>query len=209
MLLKGFRVGMLLQIAVGPICFYIFHTAATVGFLAAVGGVAGVAIVDTLYIFASLLGVGALIEKHPGIKAALKYVSAAVLILFGLNLVSGILWISFLPGLNLTENAGSCSTFVRLMLITLSNPLTIVFWTGVFSQRVSENALNWHSMALFGLGAVLSTLVFLTVIAALGGLTHTFLSKTVISILNLIVGLVLIAFGIRTLVKKPAVGNPA
>ncbi len=202
MLLKGFRLGMLLQIAVGPVCLFIFQTAAVSGFFAAQGGVAGVALIDALYIFAALLGIGTLIEKRPGLKTALKYAGAAVLILFGINLVVDTFWTGFLPALSLSDNAGAGSAFLRAALITLSSPLTILFWAGVFSQRAAEQASDRRGMALYGFGAVLSTLVFLTAVAALGGLTHTFLSDTVILILNLIVGLVLIGFGIRTAIKK-------
>ncbi len=77
-----------------------------------------------------------------------------------------------------------------------------MFWAGVFSQRAAEQAADWRGMALFGLGAVLSTSVFLSVVAALGGLTHAFQPHVAIQILNLLVGLVLIGFGIRTAVKK-------
>ena len=202
MLLKGFRLGILLQIAVGPVCLFIFQTAAISGFLPAVGGVAAVALVDALYIFAALLGIGALIEKRPGVKAALKYAGAIVLILFGINLVVGTFWTGFLPALNLSDTAGAGSAFLRAALITLSSPLTILFWAGVFSQRAAEQTTDRRGMALYGLGAVLSTLAFLSVVAALGGLTHTFLSAIVVQILNLLVGLVLIGFGVRTAIKK-------
>jgi len=202
MLFKGFRLGMLLQIAVGPVCLFIFQTAAGSGFLPAEIGVLAVALSDALYIFAALLGIGALIEKRPGLKAALKYAGAVVLILFGLDLVVSTFWTGFLPAFSLSATAGAGSAFLRAALITLSCPLTILFWLGVFSQQATEQASSRSGMTLFGLGAVLSTLVFLTVVAALGGLTHTFLSETVIMILNLIVGLALIFFGIRTALKR-------
>lgn len=202
MLLKGFRLGMLLQIAVGPVCLFIFQTAAVSGFFAAESGVAAVVLIDALYIFAALLGVGALIERRPGLKTALKYAGAAVLILFGINLVVDTFWMGFLPVLNLSETAGAGNAFFRSALITLSSPLTILFWAGVFSQRAAEQTSDRRGMALYGLGAVLSTLAFLTAVAALGGLTRTFFSDTIILIMNLIVGLVLIGFGIRTAIKK-------
>jgi len=52
MLIKGFRFGMILQIAVGPLCLFIFQTAVTSGFFTAMIGVMGVALVDALYILA-------------------------------------------------------------------------------------------------------------------------------------------------------------
>ncbi len=208
MLFKGFRLGMLLQIAVGPVSLFIFQTAAASGFLPALSGVVAVALSDALYIFAALLGIGTLINKRPGLKAVLKYAGAAVLILFGINLVVSTFWAGFLPGLSLSQSAGAGSAFLRAALITLSCPLTILFWLGVFSQHAAEQASDRRGMVLFGLGAVLSTLAFLTVVSAIGGLTHTFLSDIVIRILNLLVGLALIVFGIRTALKREPVGDP-
>jgi|AGTN01.3.fsa_nt_gi Lysine efflux permease len=202
LLLKGFRLGMLLQIAVGPACLFIFQTAAASGFLPAESGVIAVALVDALYIFAALLGIGALIEKRPGLKAVLKYAGAVVLILFGLNLAIGAFRAGFLPALSPSDTAGAGSAFLRAALITLSSPLTILFWAGVFSQRAAEQAADRRGMALFGLGAVLSTLSFLTAVSALGGVTHAFLSTAVIRILSLLVGVALVGFGIRTGIQK-------
>jgi threonine/homoserine/homoserine lactone efflux protein len=200
-LIKGFRLGILLQIAVGPVCFFIFQTAAVSGFLAAESGVLGVVLVDSLFILAALMGLGALIEKKPALRRALKYVGAAVLVLFGLNLIAGAFNDGFIPGLDLSDT-GAGSAFLRAALITLSSPLTIIFWAGVFSQRLAEENLHRRDMTAYGLGAVLSTLIFLSATAALGTLTNAFLSDDAIRILNAVVGLLLIVFGIRTAVKK-------
>ncbi len=192
---------MLLQIAVGPVSFFIFQTAAFSGFATAVSAVAGVALVDALYILAALLGIGALIEKKPALRRVLKYAGAAVLVLFGLNMAAGVFFTEFLPGLRLANLSGG-SAFLSAALLTLSSPLTIVFWAGVFSQRLSEESLARRDMTLYGLGAVLSTLLFLSAIAALGTLTNAFLSHDAVSILNVIVGLLLIVWGVRTALKS-------
>ncbi|MBP1745267.1 MAG: hypothetical protein H6Q58_2245, partial [Firmicutes bacterium] len=79
MVFKGFRFGMLLQVAVGPVCLFIFQTAASSGFASAEMGVLGVAIVDALFISAAILGIGALISRYPKAEKFLKYFGAAVL----------------------------------------------------------------------------------------------------------------------------------
>lgn len=205
MLLKGFRLGILLQIAVGPVCLFIFNTAAQSGIWPAESGVFGVVVIDTFYILAAFLGMGALIEKKPALRRGLQYAGAAVLVLFGLNLIASAFFGGFLPGLGLTDAPSTGSAFLRAAFITLSNPLTIVFWGGIFTQRIAEKNLRRSDMAVFGTGAVLSTLIFLSAVAALGGITNTFLSANVIRMLNALVGLVLIGFGIRIALKKQQV----
>ena len=200
MFFKGFRMGMLLQIAVGPVCAYIFQAAAGAGFWAAESGVLGVALADALYIFAALLGMGTLIERRPALKSALKYGGAAVMMLFGALMLVGVAFPGLLPGLKLTTR--DAGVFASTALLTLSSPLTIVFWAGAFAQRAAEEGVKREDLALYGLGAVCSTLVFLSAVAALGGVTRSFLPEAAISVLNVVVGLVLIGFGIRTVVKK-------
>lgn len=78
---------------------------------------------------------------------------------------------------------------------------TILFWAGVFSTKMAEENMDKPGMYLFGLGAVLSTVFFLTVVSILGHSIHTFLSLEIIRWLNVLVGFLLIFFGIKTAVK--------
>jgi threonine/homoserine/homoserine lactone efflux protein len=202
MILKGFRFGMLLQIAVGPVCVFIFQTAITSGFITAESGVLAVIFVDALYILLAILGIGALLERSSGIKKFLKYFGATVLVIFGLSNILGALGISILPSLNLAVENQSGNVFSKVLLLTLSNPLTILFWAGVFSTRLIEDDLDEQEIYAFGTGAVLATAFFLTLIAFLGSLINTFINESFINILNGIVGIALVIFGIKTVLKE-------
>ena len=68
MIWKGFRFGMFLQIAVGPICLFIFQTAVTSGFFAAEIGVLGVVLIDALFILAAIFGIGKILNKYRSMK---------------------------------------------------------------------------------------------------------------------------------------------
>lgn len=63
MIIKGFRFGMILQLAVGPVCLFIFQTAVSSGALIAFLGVAGVSVVDAAFIIAAIFGLGAILNK--------------------------------------------------------------------------------------------------------------------------------------------------
>lgn len=201
MIIKGLRFGMLLQLAVGPICLFIFQTAAISGFAAAFTGVLGVALIDGLYIIAAIAGIGILLNKVKSLKRVLQLFGAVVLMLFGLNSILGTFHISIFPSITLIGTQTIDIFFLKAMFLTLSNPLTILFWAGVFSTKMAEASMKKHEMYLFGLGAVLSTILFLTLIAILGHFIQTFLPLNIINYLNIFVGLVLIYFSIRMLVK--------
>lgn len=202
MILKGFRFGMLLQIAVGPVCLFIFQTAVASGFFVALIGVLGIAIIDALYILAAIYGIGKLLNRHEKVKIIIKYLGALVLIVFGLSNLLGVFGISLLPSLNFIPSQSTENVFFKVLLLTLSNPLTILFWIGVFSTKVSEEKMDLKNMYFFGLGAVISTILFLTAISVAGNFVNNFLDPFLLSILNCIVGLVLIGFGIKTIIKN-------
>jgi threonine/homoserine/homoserine lactone efflux protein len=202
MIFKGFKFGMLLQLAIGPICIFIFQAASSSGFLLAETGVLGGALIDALYILASIIGIGTIIEKNSQVKNGLKLFGAIVLILFGLSNILNIVGINFLPGLRFLSNQSTSSMFTRTLLLTLSNPLTIVFWAGAFSSKIAEENFHRNDLFLFGSGAVLATFFFLSFVSLAGSITKTFLPSFIIEILNGVVGIVLIYFGIKTAYKK-------
>ncbi len=198
---RGLCLGMLLQLSIGPVFVLILQTAVGGGFLAAEGAVLGVVLIDAAYIVAAILGLGTLINQSKRVRRALQWIGTGVLVLFGVVTVLGAAGIAVLPRLTLSTNAGSA--FVKGLLLTLSSPLTIVFWAGVFAAKMGEARMGQKQAFLFGLGAVLSTLLFLTLIALLGGTLGGFINNVLMNALNALVGLLLIGFGIRTALKKP------
>ncbi|WP_026895967.1 LysE family transporter [Clostridiisalibacter paucivorans] len=202
MLLKGFRFGMLLQLAVGPICIYILKTGSSLGLLSAMIGVLAVVIIDGIFILGAILGMGTLIDKYNNTKLVLKYFGAIVLVIFGFSNILDVLGIDLLPSLNFLSRQNIKGVFVKTFVLTLSNPLTILFWAGVFSTKIVEENMEQKDMYYFGLGAILSTLAFLTLISIFGSFINIFLKPQFLNILNIIVGLILIGFGVKTATKK-------
>lgn len=202
MISKGFRFGMLLQIAIGPLCLYIFQTAVSCGFITALAGVLGVVIGDSLYILAAIFGIGSILNKYEKAKIIMKYFGAIIIILFGINIILGALGISIIPSINVTAGENMKSIFISTFILTLSSPLTILFWAGIFSTKIIDENINQADMYLFGFGAVLSTLFFLTIISILGSFINSFLSEVMLNGLNVIVGVVVIFFGIKACFKR-------
>lgn len=203
MLFKGFKFGMLLQFAIGPVCIFIFQMASLKGFYIAETGVFGAALIDGLFIILAILGIASIIDKK-NIKVGLKIFGAVILFIFGLSTVLSQFNINFLPSLGTQNISNSNNVFIRTVILTISSPLTIIFWTGVFSTKVIEENMERKDIYLFGFGAVLPTIFFLTIIVFIGSFAKEFLSADVIKILNIAVGLLLIYFGIRMLLKKEA-----
>ena len=197
--LDGLKFGMLLQLAVGPMCLMVFNTAKNVGFLVAITLVLAIALVDAFYIILASLGVSKILYK-PKIKKAFKIIGSLVLIIFGANIILNVFNINIIPGLNLKPT--SSNIFIQGLILTLSNPITIVFWGSVLTKKIIEDKLNKKELMVFSVGLVSSTLIFLTFVVILGTMLSSFIPENISRIMNIIVGIIIILFGIKMLLKK-------
>ena len=196
--LNGLKFGLLLQFAVGPVCLLVFNTAQNGGLVPALTLVSAVALVDAFYIFLAAVGVSRLLEKQ-GARQVLKILSAAVLVLFGLNIVLSVFGHGFIPGFTVTADIGS--VFVQGLVLTLSNPLTIVFWGGVLTAEMAEKQYGRSDFLVFAAGLVSATLFFLSGVAVLGTALSEFIPPRAADVLNVIVGAAVAFFGVRILLK--------
>ena len=202
MVFKGFSFGMLLQIAVGPVCVLVITIALAEGFRAAFGAVIAVTLVDILFVTLAILGVGVLI-RGPRVEQFMKWFSAVVIVYFGLGILLSSFHITIIPGFNLKQvTTTGTSAFITAAVMTIANPLTIVFWAGVFATRISDETSGRRNIILFGIGAVLSTIVFLTAVALVFSLFHPVMTPDAAKWLNIAAGSILIGFGAFILLKK-------
>lgn len=194
LLIQGLLFGLTLQMSVGPVCLGVMHKSITRGFREASKMVWGVVLADGAYIAASLLGMAKLLEI-PGIKTIMLMVGAGVLIYFGLNIIMK------------NGNKNTCITaaeenensFYYGLKLTLTNPLTIIFWSGVFGALAASGELGGlGSIMLYGGGCLLSTFLFLTIVS-LGGrlLTPLLTNGAIRKRMDWVVGLFLIFFGLK------------
>jgi threonine/homoserine/homoserine lactone efflux protein len=198
LLLKGLKFGMILQFAIGPVCIYTFSIGSNEGFFSAENAVFAVVLVDFIFVLLAILGISSFI-KNEKVQNYFKILGALIVGFFGLNIILGAFGINIMPNINLfgVKNVGS--TFVDGFLLTASNPLTILFWTGVFSTKISQGKMKSADVYFFGIGAVNATLLFLSTIAIIGSIAKTFIPAFAIKGLNVLVGLILVFFAINKL----------
>ena len=199
--LDGLKFGMILQLAIGPMCIMVFNTANNVNFLVALSLVLAISLVDAFYILLAGLGVSKLMTNKKNLF--FKIICSLVLIIFGLNIVLNVFKINLIPVLNIKPN--TTNIFIQGLILTLSNPITIIFWGSILTKKIVEDRLEKKELVLFSIGLVSSTIIFLSFIALLGTILSSFISESISNILNIIVGLLIIFFGIKVLIKKDKV----
>jgi threonine/homoserine/homoserine lactone efflux protein len=205
----GLRFGLLLQLAVGPVCLFVFRTGSEHGVWRGVLAVLGVALVDALYIALAGLGVTRWAESG-GARHAFQRGGAAIIALFAVDLMASAVGMHLLPSMALgARMARGASTFLAAVFLTSSNPLTIVFWAGVFSAKVAAGQYRRKHLWLFSLGCIGATVAFLGVTAVAGALVGRIASALVVRILNVAVGCALLYFAVRLALQNEVSGHAA
>ena len=199
-LLNGMLTGLFLQLALGPVFFYILGITLDSNYINSLSGILAVTLADYIYIVLSLIGIGRLLQKDK-IKKIFGIISSIILILFGgMILYKGLVFIND-PG-----QAGSAAwtpfrSFTSCFVLTISSPLTIVFWSSVFSAKAIEKKYKKKQLVIFGIGTGLSTFLFLSFSMMILSLLKSNIPDLMVRILNCIVGVVLIYYGIARTVK--------
>jgi len=196
---KGLITGLTLQLAIGPVFFFIINLTLQKTFWNGLIAICAVTLVDYFYITLSILGLGKILEK-PMVKKPLGTISYLVLILFGFLILKSII-INF-NGLKLTTAPNNLiSSFTSAFILTISSPMTIVFFTSIFTAKAVENNFSKKELSIFGFGTGLATFIFMGLMIILFSIIKTTIPLLLIQLLNGLVGVLLIFYGLMRLIK--------
>ncbi len=188
---------MTLQISVGPIFFAILHKSITESRKEALIMTMGVALVDAFYIALSFTGV-ALLLNYPLAQNLFLLLGAAVLIYFGVGYWSK----TGKTAVTAVKAQSIGGSFAYGLKLTAINPLTILFWSGAFGGVAASGILDGPQQLFFyALGCIVSTILFLGLLSILGPNLPLKRDAATFKILNLIVGSVLVVFGLLMALK--------
>ena len=191
--LKGLMTGLILQVAIGPVFFYIINQSLRRSPIYGLASVMAVTLVDFFYIALAILGVGRLFENEK-IKKQLGLLGAIVLMAFGFYMLYQLMFITtpIQDGETMNTLFGS---FVSAFILTISSPLTIVFWTSVFATRAIEYNLSKIDMRWFGLGAGTATPLFLGSAVIMTSQIGAYIPQKAVFLGNLSVSIMLLVYG--------------
>jgi len=192
---------LILQIAVGPITFFIINIVIQRTLLDGFFAILGAALADYCYITLSIIGIAKLLE-NVRIKKTLGFISSLVLILFGFYIIIGSLR-NIQVNVGITNNLQDLTrSFISTFMLTLSNPLTIIFWTSIFTARSIEYSLNRKELIIFGFAAGLAVFLFLGTIVLIISIFKYSIPVAAVRLANILVGLILITYGLFRSIKN-------
>lgn len=198
--LKGYLTGLFLQLAIGPIFLIILNITLENGLWHGLFAVSGVAIVDYLYIICAIFGVGKLLET-PKYKKIFTIISSIILTIFGVLLIQKGILNSFNHSNIGVEKVSLSQSFMTTFILTISSPLTIIFWTSIFTNKSIEYSLTKKQLVPFGIAAGLATISFLCIVVFILSQFNSLIPELILKLLNIIVGIVLITISIQRLLK--------
>jgi arginine exporter protein ArgO len=195
-IINGFLTGLILQLAIGPVFIYITNIVIQKSLYDGLSAVLAAAVADYLYILLAISGVGRFLENS-SFKKLFGIISSIVLIAFG---SISILTSGNNPGIDnipvITGTESLIESFVTTFILTISSPLTILFWTGLFTAKSLELNLSRRELYVFGISAGFTTILFLGVSAFIISVLRSVISDIMIYYTNIFVGIILVFYGI-------------
>lgn len=199
---SGLKLGMIMQVGgMGPICFLLFQLASLLPLPTVIGGVAAVTLVDAIYISISVMGILGIIKQTESVSEIFKKITGVVILFLGLSF-SLMFFSEETADIFAEYDWNAENIFATLFLLTIINPVTIFCYTGVFTANLIDKKINRRQLILFALGTLCSTPIYLSLIAIAGALGGHFLPVIVVKALNLLVGLILVYWGLKYIFPK-------
>lgn len=196
---NGLLTGLFLQLALGPVFFFIINLTLQRSLFDGFVGALAITIVDYIYITLSILGVDALL-KNKKAKKVFGIISSIVLIIFGGVIIKNLIDSGVGVAVDI-DSISLLSSFVTVFLLGISSPMTIIFFTSLFTAKAIEYSYKNQELILFGAGTGLATFLFMSVSAVLVSLLKGVIPLFLIQSLNVVVGCLLIGYGAVRLVK--------
>jgi arginine exporter protein ArgO len=201
--IAGVIAGYGIAIPVGAIAILIVETGLRRGFRAAFAAGAGAATADLAYAFLAVLAGQSLARSLEPYAGGLRLVSAGVLIgLGGWGLWKALQARQDGPDPVQVPRAdrGVLRTYLRFSGLTLLNPLTVAYFAALILGG-SGGLATWGDRAAFVGGAALASLSWQSLLAGIGAAAHSRLSPRVQMWLSVLGNLIVIALGVRLLIR--------
>lgn len=197
--IKGIQLGFLLAFLVGPVFFTIIQTSVERGFWNGALVAVGVSLSDTLYVTVCYFGLLQFLNSSAA-KIYMAYIGGAILIVFGLYHVFVKARKAKLVSFTVVNEANALKYISRGFIINGITPTVLLFWIGTLSAATLDFGYTTGYEFFILFTSLLITVFFTDIIKAyLADRLRKIMTARILVILNIIVGLCLLVFGVRLL----------
>ena len=186
--------GLSLSAPIGPINAAQLDTGIRKGFLHAWLVGLGALSADALYMVLVYMGIVHFINL-PFMKSFLWLFGCFVLVYTGIESLLGARHISAMRSED--EDRSRRKSFLSGFFMSLSNPLTILFWLGIYGSVLADTAAKYEGslLVLYSLAILGGVCVWDVMMAAVAGSFRKWMTDRVLKIISVLSGLSLIGFG--------------
>ncbi len=190
---NGLLFGLVFILSIGPVFFLLVQTSIEKGFKKAAFIALGISLADTIYVVLLMKGVASLLED-PTVKFWGGIIGVILLTFFGL--------FSFFKKaqLSISRKAhaadGYFRNFLKGFVFNVFNPSTIVFWLSLVSIVQINFGYAGDQKMLFFIGVLFAIISTDLTKSYLAGKLQKFLTVRTVGILNKVVGIILMGFGV-------------
>lgn len=197
--INGVFSGIVLAFLIGPVFFTLIQTSIERGFWSGFFVAAGISLSDALYITICYLGLHQIFIQDD-VQEYLAFVGGGVLLMFGFYylFIKRKKLVTYDP--EKVQTRSPFRLFMKGFIINGLSPMVLIFWLGMISAATGEFGYVSPRQAVPFFSAIVAT-VFLTDLlkAKLADRLRKVITPQVIQSLNLIVGLAMLAFGLKLL----------
>ncbi len=198
--LNGIQFGILLAFLVGPVFFTIIQTSVEKGFWNGALVAIGVSISDVLYVTICYFGLFQFLND-PKSKTNMAYIGGAILIAFGLYHLLVKAPRSKMVSFHAAAARQPLKYILKGFVINGITPMVFIFWIGTISFATVEFHYSTGFEFFVFFGALLSTVLVADITKAfLADKLRRLITHRFLMIMNIVIGIFLIGFGIRLLV---------
>lgn len=194
---KGFIIGISIAAPVGPIGVLCIRRTLAYGRLSGLVSGLGAATADGLYGLIAGFGLTAVTNLLLSGQAALKLVGGLFLIYLG----SRIFFSSVTQQGAEANRAGLVSDYFSTLMLTVTNPMTILSFTAVFAGLGITAGTDYSTAAALVGGVITGSAVWWLILSGAAGYFGNRFDHSRMSIVNRLSGLIVTGFGIAALVS--------
>jgi threonine/homoserine/homoserine lactone efflux protein len=194
---NGIQLGVVLAFLVGPVFFSIIQTSVEKGFLKGALVALGVSISDILYVVVCYFGLVQFFQ-NPQFRTYMAYVGGAILILFGLYYLMVKSRRSLQADVPVSNERKTYRYIMKGFIINGLSPMVLIFWIGTISVASINFGYSKGLEFFLFFAAVLVTVLATDLLKAyLADKVRTLVTPKSIMVMNIILGVVMIGFGVR------------
>jgi threonine/homoserine/homoserine lactone efflux protein len=196
MLSRGFVLGFAVAAVVGPIGVLCIRRTLTSGFSIGFLSGLGAATADAAYASLAAFGLTALTALLVEQRLGLRLVGGLFLVYLGVRTVRSA------PSVHAAATAppsGLLAAFASTLALTLSNPMTILSFVGIFAGLGLSVDGGTGGAVMLVLGVFVGSAAWWLVLASTVSAVRTRLTPRLFRAVNVLSGLVIVAFGVQAL----------